>query len=179
LELQMIYVIAIIAVVILLVMLVRMRSLRDVHICARKGRVDRLREIAAADPALLGTLNNDGETPLHEAAKYGQLDVLRFLVEHKADVNARQYDGATPLHFAAGFGELETVKFLLDNGAEVDVKEVSGMTPIMAAQTRNHREIIDVLTKAGADPDALFARYERSDAQVVAPTTDDKSKKDP
>ncbi|HEY6438199.1 MAG TPA: ankyrin repeat domain-containing protein, partial [Ignavibacteriaceae bacterium] len=55
--------------------------------------------------------NNHGYTPLHRAARYGHLDVVKYLVEQKgADVNAVNKYGYTPLHRAARYGHLDVVK---------------------------------------------------------------------
>ena len=60
----------------------------------------------------VNVLNNDGGTPLHEAASKGHLDVVRVLSEFKADVNALNNDGGTPLHEAASKGHLDVVRVL-------------------------------------------------------------------
>ena len=44
-----------------------------------------------------------GMTLLHKAAKIGNLEAVRFFVEH-IDVNCRENDGQTPLHLAVFWG---------------------------------------------------------------------------
>ncbi|CAK9253994.1 unnamed protein product, partial [Sphagnum jensenii] len=57
--------------------------------------------------------NKDGNTPLHWAARYGKLEVVKYLVEEKgADAKAANNAGDTPLHWAARYGKLEVVKYL-------------------------------------------------------------------
>ncbi len=51
----------------------------------------------------IAQLDEDGLTPLHYAARYSHLQVVKLLVERGADVNARAEDGITPLHFAARY----------------------------------------------------------------------------
>ena len=41
-----------------------------------------------------------GETPLHIAARHGNVEGLRKLLEGGADVNVRDIHGRTPLHLA-------------------------------------------------------------------------------
>ena len=43
----------------------------------------------------------DGETPLHLASEWGQVDAVSTLIEHGADVAAQRRDGQTPLHLAS------------------------------------------------------------------------------
>ncbi len=57
---------------------------------------------------------------MHEAAKRGDLDAVRLLLEHGADPNAREPgDNTTPLHWAAAHGHVDVVRALLDAGADV------------------------------------------------------------
>src|SRR5215813_15241125 len=60
----------------------------------------------------------EGWTELHEAARRGNLDAVRRLLEHGADPNAREPgDNTTPLHWAAAHGHVDIVRALLDAGA--------------------------------------------------------------
>ena len=43
-----------------------------------------------------------GLTPLHEAARWGWNDVVQFLVDHGADLNAKDNRGMTPVDSALG-----------------------------------------------------------------------------
>lgn len=51
--------------------------------------------------AVANVKDDDGLTPLHEAAQYGHLDIVEYLVEQRgADVNAKSEAGQTPLDLA-------------------------------------------------------------------------------
>jgi ankyrin repeat protein/catechol 2,3-dioxygenase-like lactoylglutathione lyase family enzyme len=82
-----------------------------------KGNLDTLRALLAKDPSLV---HSRGGTALHGAAMHGRVHVVRLLLEHGADPNARDTeDNASALHGAAGHGHLETARALLDAGADV------------------------------------------------------------
>ena len=55
-----------------------------------------------------------GTTPLHLAAEHGHMEVIRILLEHKADKDKSSPHGLTPLRLAALNGHTEVVKLLLE-----------------------------------------------------------------
>jgi ankyrin repeat protein len=60
-------------------------------------------------------------TPLFVAAYAGNCNIIKLLVEHKANINWQDDDGMTALWLATEFGELETVKCLLEQGANPNI----------------------------------------------------------
>lgn len=64
--------------------------------------------------------------PLNWAALRGNLDAVKILVEHGADVNLGTNDGSSPLHHAAFMGHPEVLQFLLDNGANASLRSKRG-----------------------------------------------------
>ena len=90
---------------------------------------------------------NDGATPLHIAAHNGYTEVVKLLLDNKADVDAsRTDDGATPLHLAAENGHREVVKLLLDNKGYVNTKTHHGKKPLDAARQNYHLDIVKLRT---------------------------------
>jgi len=71
-----------------------------------------------------------GWRPLHFAANNGHVDVVRFLLEKGANVNAQDHRGRTPLHLAALDGHVDVVRFLLEKGANVNAQDHRGRTPL-------------------------------------------------
>ena len=79
-----------------------------------KDDIDMIRTLigdCGADP---NVKDNDGNTPLHQAARKGSTAIVRLLVaEFRADVNAVNEDGWTPLHFAIDEEKIEVAELLL------------------------------------------------------------------
>jgi curli biogenesis system outer membrane secretion channel CsgG len=80
--------------------------------------------------ALVEARNFKGWTPLIFAAENGDLDMVRLLIEHGADVNAKATadPGATVLCFAVGGGNLDVVKELGKHRASVNAPGQDGLT---------------------------------------------------
>ena len=78
-----------------------------------------------AKGAKVNDANDSGETALHFVAWKGNLDAVKELVEHGADVNAyyRANGGLTPLLCAAESRSLETVKYLEEHGANSSFRD--------------------------------------------------------
>lgn len=69
--------------------------------------------------------------PLHAtAAGKGSNDLLRALLEHGADPNARQSGGLTALHTAADRGAIDMARLLLEHGADSNIADDEGRTPL-------------------------------------------------
>ncbi|MFN2602791.1 MAG: ankyrin repeat domain-containing protein [Gemmatimonadaceae bacterium] len=84
----------------------------------RAGDVSALRDLLEREPGLARARTPDGSTGLHQAVQH--LHAVRLLLEHGADVNARDVgDNAYALHFAGGAGGVEVVRALLDAGGDV------------------------------------------------------------
>ena len=69
------------------------------------------------------------QTLLHFASFLGFSSLTSFLVNHGADLDARDRNGFTPLHFAAISGSKLCVSILVESGADLTIVNVLGKTP--------------------------------------------------
>jgi len=63
-----------------------------------------------------------GHTPLHMAAERGELDCVKLLVEHGANMGARDFNNYTPFHLASMHSQHEVASFLNPSPQEEPVK---------------------------------------------------------
>ncbi len=96
-----------------------------------------------------GARNRYGETALMLAAASGNMDLVKLLVTHGAQVNV---SGWSPLIYAAWRGNAEVVKYLLDKGAEIDAVSPSGMSALMMASRSGHFDTVKLLLWEVANP---------------------------
>lgn len=71
-----------------------------------------------------------GQTLLHLATFLGFSKLVRFLIEHGIDIDARDRNGFTALHFAALVKSAECARALVDAGADREIVDSLGKTPI-------------------------------------------------
>ncbi len=123
---------------------------RQVREAIRAGDVDRM--VAMLTP-IKDTLNDDSPfgTWLHIAAKIGDLDAVKRLVEMGADINK---PGGTfeagPLKLAVTYGRIDIVTYLLSIGVKFDLSEPF-KNPLFGAIYNNHLHIVKALVEHGID----------------------------
>ena len=86
-------------------------------------------------------------TPLHEAARKGDVKAAKTLLAAGVDLTARDdHIRSTPLAWAAKFGQIKMVKFLLERGAPKSLPDdPEWATPRAWALRRGHKEIAKLL----------------------------------
>lgn len=104
----------------------------------------RLLHFAGANINLRG--NSAG--PLFLAAGEGKLEVVRYLLDEGADVNASEKLGNTALAEAAYYGHIDVVKELLLRGANINAVGDGG-TALDIAINRNNTPVADLLKHLG------------------------------
>lgn len=97
-------------------------------------------------------MNWRGFTLLHDVAFTGDVEKMRLLLDHGADIDP--IDGeysSTPLGYAARWGHAEMVKLLLERGADPNKAGADWATPFAWATKKGHTEIAGELQLVGAN----------------------------
>ena len=96
-------------------------------------------------------------------------ELVRWLVEQGADIDARDTYQRTPLHHRSK-SWIGGVDLLLDLGADIEAQDYQGDTPLHAAAKSHKAEAIAALIRRGADVDARN-RQGHSVLQIALATT--------
>jgi ankyrin repeat protein len=116
----------------------------DVHAAARLGMIEKLRELIAADPALVHARGGDGQTPLHFAST---IEIAEFLLDHGADSDARDVDHESTAAQHMLRDRHEIARVLVPRGSRTDLLLAAALGD--ADLVRNHQD---------ADPDCIHVR---------------------
>ena len=87
---------------------------------------------------------------IHEAARTGNIEVVKQYSAAGGDVNAKNKLEETPLHIAAPQGHKEIAELLITKGADVNAKGRFFVgTPLDVAIEEDYTEVADLLRKHG------------------------------
>jgi ankyrin repeat protein len=104
-----------------------------------------------------------GNTPLHSAACFGDVEMVQVLLNMGANVNIRNNHGRSPLDYIpigpTGYEGVpnyrqslaNVARLLLDHGADINTRNNQGRTPLHTTTNMGLVEVIRVLLDRGAD----------------------------
>jgi ankyrin repeat protein len=118
---------------------------------ALQGDTNRVRELLESDPQLAHATDDDGRTPLHNAASRGHVAVATILLDSGADIDAREEDNETPLHSAAWRSQVAIGRLLVERGSDLEARNHWGRTPLLVvARETGNADMARLLIDAGA-----------------------------
>lgn len=124
-------------------------AIAENNIPAFHGALDEYGDVNFAD--------GNGNTPLIVAAAYGHREVVRILIEMKANLEAVDRDGYTALFYAAQENHTVILEQLIAAKANISRLNRFGFMPIHIAAARGHAGSVSLLIQAGADVNAKAA----------------------
>ena len=116
----------------------------------RRGEISAIRKVLDRDPKLIGTVDENGSTPLILAAYWAGAAEVKELLARGADPNAKNDSGVAALIPATD--NLESTRMLVEAGAEVNARTEAGDTAlIVAAQRAGGARVVEYLLDKGAN----------------------------
>jgi len=122
-----------------------------IHAAAKAGDLGKVKSLLHEQPALIDSKDDNGDTPLHIAAMWGQTHVAEFLLAAKAKVDVHDKVGKTPLLKAVELPSAELVQLLLDHGADANARDILGQTPMHVAARFSYKDMVQALLAHGAN----------------------------
>lgn len=135
-------------------------------IAATIGDETRVRELVAVDPAQVNHADLCNRRPLSGAVAGGHTTIIRLLLAHGADPNAKEAicQGGLSLRIAAEKGDVHIVRMLLENGASPNHWVDSSGDAMYIAFARGHHRVLQMLYAFGGSMELqVYAAYHRID----------------
>jgi len=121
--------------------------------CVKEDRVKEISFFIAAGFSV-DSRNNTGIPMLNIAARNGNRNVIRYLLDSGADVNLTAEDrGTTALIDSVMAKHYDIADDLIKAGTNLDVKDKNGQTALIVATGASMEKMVELLLKAGANPD--------------------------
>ena len=124
--------------------------------------------VAAGADVNMVSQDTNRRTPVHWAADFGQLEVMKYLVSQGAKFDTPDNFGITPLLAAVYEKHDAVVEYLCSLGANLSARGPDGMTPLEAAETSSLKTI---LKNAGAADAPAAAAAPPPTAAAAPPST--------
>jgi len=117
----------------------------QVHTLCSKGTLEELKAAVEAQPEQIDIKlrNPNGGSTLLQAATYGNVEIMRYLIDQNIDINGSSNGGNTALHAAACMGFYDAAKLLLERGADRSLVNREGKTAAQSAKNDRIRELIE------------------------------------
>ncbi|CAF0957106.1 unnamed protein product [Rotaria sordida] len=130
--------------------------------CKEKNGLEKIKQyIIEGDN--INILDCHGWTPLHNAAYYGHIDIVRYLLDHKANINARTNNGITALINACYNKYFDIIEILLIYGAQIDIRTNNGYTAIDYLIDYNKNISLDDHRKLNCFKEQLLATIRKNE----------------
>ncbi|KAI1389626.1 ankyrin repeat and SOCS box protein 7 [Hypoxylon trugodes] len=121
-----------------------------------------------ADPHMA---DKRGWAPLPLAVAYGNIDVLKVLVDAGASVDCEPNLNSSincPLQVAVINNQLLAAKFLVEHGVDLNRKTKGGLTALIFAVRRQYKDMAEWLLDAGASIQGIFESNQQSLFDIAA-----------
>ncbi|XP_056386197.1 poly [ADP-ribose] polymerase tankyrase-2 isoform X3 [Hyla sarda] len=118
---------------------------------AKAGDIETVKKLCNSQTVNCRDVEGRQSTPLHFAAGYNRVAVVEYLLQHGADVHAKDKGGLVPLHNACSYGHYEVADLLVKHGAVINVADLWKFTPLHEAAAKGKYEICKLLLQHGAD----------------------------
>jgi ankyrin repeat protein len=129
---------------------------QDIFDLLRKGDLAAAKALIEKSPQLVEARDNDGDTPLHYAAREGNAELINYLIDKGAKLELQDARQKTPLHLAAMNDRRDAVSVMLKRGAALETRDDYRRTAlILCARERGQAATGRILVEAGADVNAV------------------------
>lgn len=116
------------------------------HQCVHYAKNNTLLDLLLKQGVKVNAKDRDGSTPLHLAARYGDIEQMKALTLAGAEINEKDHDGVTPLYKSILFLQWDATWNLLQWGATLE-------DSVMSKRLMSLSQLIEKHLKLGNPPE--------------------------
>jgi ankyrin repeat protein len=133
----------------------RRKRIQDIHEAAKSNNYERLLHYCDCFYNLTFQLDEEGNTALHNAAKYASKRCIKLLMKYYHDPSVTNPEGYTPLHLliiSAAPARDEVFEYMIEVGFDEDQLTMDGKNALLLASEYGRVRIANQCLKGGQDP---------------------------
>lgn len=112
-------------------MMLRIGGISHISSVVLRLRYGNLSHLLSLNNSKINDSDSSAKTPLQWAARRGDANAIKALLEWGADTRVKDNDyGLTPLHWAVFNGDIDCIRSLLEAKSVVDAKAFKGWVPL-------------------------------------------------
>lgn len=115
------------------------------------GNLERVRRLVGSKNVSPNIIDPLGRSPLRAAIESGHIAVVKYLLDHGANVNDIDLEGNSALLLSVRHQRVEVFTHLLEKGAGLNYRSKVGRTALYEAALVGNYDMVDRLIRAGAD----------------------------
>jgi ankyrin repeat protein/L-ascorbate metabolism protein UlaG (beta-lactamase superfamily) len=146
----------IILILLIILLFVMFAGADDIHEAVQQGDLSKTQSLITKDPALLNSKTEDGRTPLHVAVLGGHKELVEYLIQEGANIDALDKEGRTPLMNAIMFKKPDLAHSLVKMGADVKIIGKEGANAIIFALFFGPEDLIEPILDHGQDVNQTY-----------------------
>lgn len=135
-----------------------------IHLAVMKDDLDGLKELLKDVTIDVNVKDNAGWTALHEACNRGNLEIVKLLIEHNADLNSLGYQKNTPLHEAVINQNYECVKYLIEKNADQTIRNEYGILARDIAKNNKDKNYLELFNENQVQIENVSVASQRADS---------------
>lgn len=124
---------------------------------ASYGQLDAAELLLAHNAELNPSSSQSASSPLHQAIRNNDIELVQFFLERGADVNIDNAYKTTPIMYATKYAGRELVELLLEYNPDLNKLSFINVAAIHWSVWPGDTEITELLLRAGADPNHPMA----------------------
>ena len=108
---------------------------------------------------ILDANSYDGYTPLHSAARFENVDTIKYLLTKVRNKIPISKNGNTPLHLSVLGNRQKASEVLTEVSGQLEVKNNEGMTVLHIAVIKGFEYLVQILIRQGSDLEAVSQHF--------------------